>query len=139
MPTDKTGQFEIPPEMRRYAETTVDQARKAFEDFMASAQKTVTTVDAQTKKAKDGAVDLNEQLLAAAEDNVSAAFQLAQRLMQTTSVQEALEVQARYLQERMAVMAEQARHVGEAATQATVRAAGDAAASAMKAADPDRR
>jgi phasin len=135
MATDKTGQFEIPPEMRRYAETTVDQARKAFQDFMASAQKTVTTVDAQTKKAKDGVVDLNEQMLAAAEDNVAAAFHLAQRLVQSTSVQEAMEVQAKYLQERMAVMAEQARQVGEA----TAKAAGDAAATAMKAVTPDKR
>lgn len=135
MATDKTGQFEIPPEMRRYAETTVDQARKAFEDFMASAQKTVTTVDAQAKKAKDGVVDLNEQLLSAAEDNVAAAFQLAQRLVQSKSVQEALEVQAKYLQDRMAVMAEQARHVGEA----TAKAAGDAAATAMKSVTPDKR
>ncbi len=135
MPTDKTGQFEIPPEMRRYAETTVDQARKAFEDFMASAQKTVTTVDTQTKKAKDGAVDFNEQVLSAAEDNIAAAFRLAQRLVQSTSVQEAMELQAKYLQERMAVMAEQARHVGEA----TAKAAGDITAQAMKAANPDRR
>ena len=135
MPTDKTGQFEIPPEMRRYAETTVDQARKAFEDFMASAQKTVTTVDAQTKKAKDGAVDFNEQVLSAAEDNIAAAFRLAQRLVQSTSVQEAMELQAKYLQERMAVMAEQTRHVGEA----TAKAAGDITAQAMKATTPDRR
>ncbi|MFM9861034.1 phasin family protein [Pseudoxanthobacter sp. M-2] len=135
MPTDKTGQFEIPPEMRRYAETTVDQARKAFEDFMASAQKTVSTVDAQSKKAKDGAVDFNEQMLSAAEDNIAAAFRLAQRLVQSTSVQEAMELQAKYLQERMAVMTEQARHVGEA----TAKAAGDLTAQAMKAANPDRR
>lgn len=135
MPTDKTGQFEIPPEMRRYAETTVDQARKAFEDFMASAQKTVSTVDAQSKKAKDGAVDFNEQVLSAAEDNIAAAFRLAQRLVQSTSVQEAMELQAKYLQERMAVMTEQARHAGEA----TAKAASDLTAQAMKAANPDRR
>ena len=135
MPTDKTGQFEIPPEMRRYAETTVDQARKAFEDFMASAQKTVSTVDAQSKKAKDGAVDFNEQMLSAAEDNIAAAFRLAQRLVQSTSVQEAMELQTKYLQERMAVMAEQTRHVGEA----TAKAASDMAAQAMKAGNPDRR
>lgn len=135
MPTDKTGQFEIPQEMRRYAETTVDQARKAFEDFVATAQKAVTTADAQTKKAKDGAVDFNEQVLAAAEDNIAAAFSLAQRLVQSTSVQEAMELQAKYLQERMAVMAEQARHVGEA----SAKAATEMAANAMKAGKPDRR
>lgn len=135
MPTDKTGQFEIPQEMRRYAETTVDQARKAFEDFVETAQKAVTTADAQSKKVKDGAVDLNERMLSAAEDNIAAAFSLAQRLVQTTSVQEAMELQAKYLQERMAVMAEQARHVGEA----SAKAASEMAANAMKAGKPDRR
>ena len=37
--------FEIPSELRDFAERSVDQARKAFEGFVSVAQKAVGTVD----------------------------------------------------------------------------------------------
>ena len=38
MSTDKTG-FEVPEQMREFAEKSVDQARKAFDDFMGATHK----------------------------------------------------------------------------------------------------
>ncbi|MCZ7643639.1 MAG: hypothetical protein M5U33_14340 [Pseudorhodoplanes sp.] len=34
--------FEIPTEMRKFAEQSMDQARKAFENFIGAAQQAVT-------------------------------------------------------------------------------------------------
>ena len=43
--------YEIPPEMRDFAERSVAQARKAFEGFMGAVQKASDTIDGATGSA----------------------------------------------------------------------------------------
>ena len=45
--------FEVPTQMRQFAEQSVEQARKAVDGFMTAAQKAVTTAETQ---AVDGPV-----------------------------------------------------------------------------------
>ena len=43
--------YEIPTEMRDFAEKSVDQARKAFDGFLGAAHKAVSAADSQTVNA----------------------------------------------------------------------------------------
>ena len=45
MATNTTPNYEIPTEMRDFAEKSVEQARKAIDGFMSAAQKTVDTFE----------------------------------------------------------------------------------------------
>ena len=55
------GSYEIPNEMRDFAEKSVDQARKAFDGFLGAAQKAVSAADSQTINAQANSRDLAEK------------------------------------------------------------------------------
>jgi len=111
--------FEVPLEMRAYAATTVDQARKAFADFVATAQRTVADIGSRSEAAQDDAGAFGRHVLGVAEDHVAAAFALAERLVQARTIEEVTALQSAFLAERMAVF----------------RAPADAPAAAEKAVD----
>src|SRR6202451_3234870 len=72
--------FEIPNELRDFAERSVDQARKAFEGFVSVAQKAVGTVDSAAATSQTQAKSVGAHVLGYAEQNVNAAFDLAHKL-----------------------------------------------------------
>jgi hypothetical protein len=90
--------------MRAYAATTVDQARKAFEDFMATARRTVSDLDDRSEAARGEAASINRRFLGAAEEHVAAAFTLAQRLVQAETLDEVMALQSAFLSERMSAL-----------------------------------
>ncbi len=115
MTTSKSN-FEIPEQMREFAEKSVDQARKAFDSFMDATQKAVTTVEGQTNAAQSGSLDMNKKVLDYAEEHVDAAFQLAQKIVRAGDMQEILQLQSEYLKGQMEALGEQARELSESAT-----------------------
>ena len=52
MAKEATGNFEIPREMRTFAEQSVEQARKAFDGFMTAAQKAASSIEGQASAAQ---------------------------------------------------------------------------------------
>ena len=96
--------FEVPLEMRAYAATTVDQARKAFADFVATAQRTVAEIGSRSEAAQGEAGDFGRHVLGVAEDHVAAAFALAERLVQARTIEEVTALQSAFLAERMAAL-----------------------------------
>ncbi|WP_321342685.1 phasin [Breoghania sp.] len=115
MTTSKSN-FEIPEQMREFAEKSVDQARKAFDSFMDATQKAVNTVEGQTNAAQSGSLDMNKKVLDYAEEHVDAAFQLAQKIVRAGDMQEILQLQSEYLKGQMEALGEQARELSESAT-----------------------
>ena len=112
MATD--SEIGVPPEMRAYAATTVDQARKAFEAFIDTARRSLGAMEegAQTAQAEGEA--LGRRMLGIAEDHVAASFALAQRLVQAETVAEAMALQAAFLDERLSALGAQAGQRDEA-------------------------
>jgi phasin len=104
--------FEIPNELRDFAERSVDQARKAFEGFVTVAQKTVGTVDGVASNTQTGVKTVSSQILGYAEQNVNAAFDLAHKLVQAKDPQEALAVQTEYLKAQLNSLQTQAKELG---------------------------
>lgn len=102
--------FEIPNEMRDFAERSVDQARKAFEGFLGVAQRASGVLGDQAKTPA-GARSVSAHVLAYTERNVNAAFDLAEKLVRAKDPQEALALQSEYLKTQLAALQEQTREL----------------------------
>ncbi len=122
MSKDKNG-FEIPDQMREFADKSVDQARKAFDDFMGATQKAVSNVEDSASAVQAGAADVNKKALTYAEEHVDAAFQFAQQLVKANDLEEMMKLQQDYLRSQMENLGEQAREFSNSATKAVQDAA----------------
>jgi len=115
--------FEIPPEMRAFAEKSVDQARQAFDGFIAAAHNAVSAFEGQAETARKGAKDVAGKAINFAEQNIASSFELAQQLLHAKDMQEVLKLQSDYIKRQMQVLADQAKVLGESATTAAKDAA----------------
>ena len=104
--------YEIPNELRDFAARSVDQARKAFEGFIEVARKTAGTVDGAAQEAQTGAKQVGSQILGFAEQNVNAAFDLAQQLTHAKDPQEAFTLQSEFLKTQLNTLQGQAKELG---------------------------
>ena len=116
MVNDPMSNFEIPTEMRQVAEKSLEDAKKAFDGFIAAAQKAAAEVDATLAQA--GAKDVGRKAMAFAEQNVATSFEFAQKLARAKTVEEMLRLQAEFVKTQMPVLSDQAKELGEAATTA---------------------
>lgn len=112
--------FDVPTQMRQFAEQSVEQARKAVDGFMTAAQKAVTTADAQAATAQSGAKDMSQKAMTFAEQNIANSFEFAQKLVRAKDVQEVMAIQQEYLKSQMQAMQTQAKEFGTAATKAAM-------------------
>jgi phasin len=111
--------YEIPTEMKDFAERSVAQARKAFEGFMGAVHKTHGSADDAAANATASVKDVTDKALGYAEKNVSAAFDLAEQLLKAKDPKEVLTLQGEYLKNQMAALQEQTRELGETFQKAT--------------------
>jgi hypothetical protein len=66
--------FDIPEQMRDAADKSVNQAKKAFDDFIDATRKVVAKAEGSAQSLREGAADVNRQALAYVEENVAASF-----------------------------------------------------------------
>lgn len=104
--------FDIPDQMRDTAEKSVNQAKKALGDLMDATQKAVAKAEGSAKTMGEGAADVNRQALAMVEENVSASFEMASRLVRARTVEEVAAIQQEYFQRQMKNLAEQGKSLG---------------------------
>jgi phasin len=104
--------YEVPSEMRDFAEKSVEQARKAFEGFIGAAQKAAGSIEAAPFPLPVQVKELGTKAMGFAEANVKAAFDLAQKLVHARDMQEVLALQSEYLRAQMAAIQDQARELG---------------------------
>ena len=106
--------FEVPTQMRQFAEQSLEQARKAVDGFLNTAQKTVATFETQTNAAQSGAKDVGQKAMGFAEQNIANSFEFAQKLVRAKDIQEVMALQQEYLAHQMKAMSEQAKDLGMA-------------------------
>jgi phasin len=107
------GNFEIPNEVRNVAEQSVEQARKAFDNFMNATQRATAALEGQAAAAQSGARDVREKAVRFAEQNVANSFDFAQRLLQARDVEEFMRLQTEFVQTQMKTLTEQAQLLGQ--------------------------
>jgi len=118
---DPTANFEIPTEMRNLAAQSVEQAKKAFDDFITAAQKAVTAVEGHATGAKASTKNIGEKAMAFAEKNVATSFEFAQKVVRAKDIQELTQLQAEFVQTQMSTLVEQASALGQTVAQDAVR------------------
>ena len=122
MANDPFNNFEVPTQMRQFAEQSLEQARKAVDGFLTQAQKAVTTVEAQANAAQSNAKDMGQKAMGFAEQNIANSFEYAQKLVRAKDIQEVMALQQEYLQSQMKAMSEQAKDLGSTASKAAMSA-----------------
>jgi phasin len=115
--------FEIPKEMRSVAEASFEQARKAFEKFVASAQATAGTLEERSATVRAGAKDIGAKAISYAEKNVQASLDYAQSLLLAKDLTVVMRLHSEYVQAQMRSLAEQASEMGQIVSRAALDAA----------------
>ncbi len=130
-----TPSYEIPTEMRDIAEKSVDQARRAFENFVTAAQKAAGQADTTTISVQSNVKTLGTKAMTFAEQNVRTAFDFAQRLVRAKDFQEVLELQSEFAKVQMTSIQEQAKELGSIMQNAAHGAVNTATAAAKSVSD----
>jgi phasin len=113
-------QFEVPNEVRAFAEKSVEQARKAFDGFVSAASQAASTFEGRTAAAKAGAKDVTQKAMSFAEQNVSNSFDFAQKLMRAKDANEVVKLHSDYVRKQIGTLSEQAKELGQTATRAAM-------------------
>lgn len=120
--------FEVPTEMRDLASRSVEQARKAFETFIGAAQKASDQVTSGPIPVPKNLSDASKMTVSFAERNMNAAFDMAQRLVQAKTLEEAMKIQTEYMQSQARTLQEQMQEAGNSVKLQMQDAAGQMAA-----------
>ena len=123
MANDPTWNFDVPTQMRQFAEQSVEQARKAVDGFLTAAHKTAVTVENQASTAQSGAKDMRDKVMTLAEQNINNSFEFAQKLVRAKDIQEVMALQQEFLKQQMQAMQSQVKDIGAAATKAAMDSA----------------
>lgn len=115
MPKEGVRNFDVPTEMRAFAEKSVEQAKQAFDSFIAATQQAVNTATSQAMSAQSGARQVGELAMRFAERNISSSFEFAQRLMQAKDVNEVTALHADYVKSQITALTEQAKELSQQA------------------------
>ena len=110
--------FELPPDMKVFAEKSVEQAKQAFDGFVAAANRAVSAFEGQTETARQSAKDVTEKAVSFAQKNIASSFEFIQKLVQAKDFQEVLKLQTDYVKDQMQVLSEQAKELGETTAKA---------------------
>ncbi|MGA2893939.1 MAG: phasin family protein [Xanthobacteraceae bacterium] len=122
MAKDPFEQFQIPNEMRSFAEQSVAQARKAFDGFIEAANQAVGQMQGRAAAAHSGAAEIAHKSMSYAEQNVAATFDFAQKLMHAKDTAELMGLQSEYLSRQMQALSTQVQDLGQSAAKIVVEA-----------------
>lgn len=115
---DPMKPFEIPNDMRKLAEQSVDQARKAFDSFITAAHQAVSDMEGRAQAARSGVLDMSGRAMSFAERNMTESFEFAKNLVRAKDVEEVLKLQTDYVKSQIATLQEQAKELADSATKA---------------------
>jgi phasin len=104
--------------MRKIAEQSMQQAKKAFEEMMDATQRAVSTFGGHASATQATAMELQRKVLGYSERNVAASLEHAQNLMRAKDAGELMKLHSEYLKAQMQALSEQARDITQHAAKA---------------------
>lgn len=113
MANEGNGKFEIPAEMRAFAEKSVEQAKQAFEGFISAAQHAVNTAESQAVNAHTGAKEIGELAIGFTQRNVASSFDFAEKLVRAKDAQELTALHTEYVKNQIAALTDQAKELSK--------------------------
>ena len=111
-----TPQFEIPTDMRKMTEQSLEQVKTAINGYLQFFQRGIPSN-------VTGSSELSNKVFGYAERNVASAFEFAQRLVQVRDIQALAKLQMEFIQAQMQALTEQAKDLSETATKAVMDSA----------------
>jgi len=123
MAKDPFEQFQVPSELRAFAEQSVAQARKAFDGFIHAANQAVGQIEGRTQAAHSGAAEIAHKSMVYAEQNVATTFDFAQKLLNAKDAAELMGLQSEYLSRQMQALSTQVQDLGQSAAKIVVETA----------------
>ena len=102
----------IPQGMRDMAESSVAQARRAVEQYLDAAHRTLEVAERSADAFREGTRETRSKTVDFAEANVRAAFEFAERLVRARDVREIMSLQQEFLRRQTEQISEQMRALG---------------------------
>ena len=105
--------FEVPEQMRAFAEKGVSQARDNYAKFKDAAETHNVTIEAVFTTAAKGASEYSTKLVEFMKANTTATLEFAQELLGIKSPAEAMELWTSHTRKQAQALAAQAKELGE--------------------------
>ena len=113
--------LEIPGEMRDFADRSVEQARKAVDGMLNSAQKAGSMAETSARLLHENATHLTSRAMQHAQANIRAAFDLAQALAHAKTLDEVASLQGNFIKAQIESLQAQASEIGEVVKRAAAK------------------
>ena len=107
---------EMPESVRSIMKASIDQARKAFDTFIAASQKSMIGFEGPSNTATDGIKQLNDKIAEFTRMNADANFKFAMKLADAKQFGDVLEMQNAHARELMDTFARQLEELRELTT-----------------------
>ncbi len=127
---------ELPDSIRSIMKSSIEQARKAFDSFVATSENMLHGLDTSANPVADSLKSLNEKVAAFTRQNAEANFNLAMRLADARQLSDIVELQNAHMREQMETFGRQLEELRELTVKAVKegsRVAGSAVQSPMNA------
>jgi phasin len=105
--------FEVPEQVRAFAEKGVSQARESYTKFKDAAETHNSTIEAIFTSATKGATDYSAKLLDIVKANTAAAFDFAQELVSAKSPSQAMELWSSHARKTVETFTAQTKELAE--------------------------
>lgn len=105
--------YEVPLEMRDFAEKSVNQAHKAVDSFFGAAQKAVDTFEGSQQTLQGNVKDITRKTFAYAEQNIAAHFDFARKIVNVKDVHDMMNVLADFTNGQLSVMQNQMKEFSQ--------------------------
>lgn len=115
---DQSFENLVPPEMRKVAEQSVQQAKKAFDDMMAATRQAVSAFEGHASTAQTTVLEMQRKVVGYSERNVAASWEFAQNLLRAKSAQDVMKLHADFMKSQMQALTEQASDLTQQAAKA---------------------
>ena len=105
-------EFQIPQELREFAEKNIEQARAAYSQLTEAMTQAVRAWSAPSTVMASGFKVVQERAIQFAKENADAGFALASELAKAKDLQDILRLQSNFAQTQMQSYARQAQELG---------------------------
>ena len=98
---------EIPEPLRELVKMSIEQARRAFETFISTSEKTWKSLESSSPSGRASLYALNAKIAEITRRNAEANFALALKLAESKDVRQAMEMQSQHVKKQMETFVQQ--------------------------------
>jgi phasin len=126
---------EIPESLRDLMKMSIEQAKRAFDTFATTSEKTWRSLETTSQSARSGLMTLNTKIADITRSDAEANFALALKLAESKDINQAMELQSQHARKQMEAFVHQLEEMRDLAAQ-IIQEANPVKAEATPAATP---